>query len=406
LRLARLWRWSRLRAEEVLRSALASVSTLEAEAVPVAEACGRVLAEHVFAPLNLPPFTRATMDGYAVHAEDTRAPPVRLRLVEGRIGRMQAKRIATGEPLPEGADAVLRREFARVEGEHVLALREVEPGKDVSPEGEDVRRGERVLEAGTVLEPLHLGLLSGLGLKAVKVVRRPKVAIIVTGDEVVEAGERLEPGKVYDMNTAMLSAEIHACGAVPECYGIVGDDRERLKEVLLRASRETDLIVTTGGSSRGEKDFVPGVVEELGEVKAHFLAVKPGKPMAYGMINRRLVFALSGWAAAAWVTFQVFVKPVILKLGGRRWEPEAVEAVAEQSIPSRRGRRDFVRVRLSRRNGCYYASPLEVQRSSVLFTLARANALLEVPEEVERIEAGERVRVRLLRGAELADTIA
>ncbi|NOZ83100.1 MAG: molybdopterin molybdotransferase MoeA [Euryarchaeota archaeon] len=395
-----------MRAEEVLRSALSSVSALEAEVVKVSEACGRVLAQDVRSPIDLPPFTRATMDGYAVCAGDTKFAPVRLRLVEGRIGRGQAKRIATGEPLPEGADAVVRREFARAEGEHVVVLREVERWKDVSRRGEDVRRGERVLEAGTVLEPLHLGLLSGLGLREVRVVRIPRVGLIVTGDEVVEPGERLEHGKVYDMNTSMLSAEIRACGAEVVRYGIVGDERERLREVLLRASRETDLIVTTGGSSRGERDFVPEIVEELGEIKAHFLPVKPGKPMAYGVLNRRLVFALSGWAAAAWVTFEVFVKPVILKLGGRSWKPAMAEAVVEQSIPSKRGRRDFVRVRLSRRNGCYYAKPLEMQRSSVLFSLARAHALLEVPEEVERIEAGERVRVRLLRGAGFADTLA
>ncbi len=388
-----------MRAQEVLNSALESVRTLEAEAVPVRSAAGRVLAEDVHAPIDLPPFTRASMDGYALRAVDS-GRGARLRLVRGeRLEAGEAVPVATGDPLPQGADAVLRREHARVEGEHLVVLREVKPGRDVAYRGEDVRAGERVLSAGTVLEPLHLGLLSGFGLTHVRVVRRPRVALIVTGSEVVEPGERLERGRIYDMNTPTLSAEILRCGAQVLGYGIVGDEYRELKRVLVRASREADLVVTTGGSSRGERDLVPKILEEAGEKRAHFLAIKPGKPMAYGVLNGKLVFALSGWTAAAWVTFEVFVKPVIMKLGGMCYSPPVVEAVAEKTIRSRRGRRDFVRVVLSRRNGCCYAKPLEVQRSSVLLSLARAHGLVEVPEGVERVEAGARVQVRVLRNA-------
>jgi len=400
--------------EEVLKSALGTVNVLEGEETSTMDAMNRVLAGDVFSPVAIPQFNRATMDGYAVRGEDvsfaSRDNPVVLELVRMQnageiknyaLGRMQAVRVATGSPLSEGADAVARREITREEDGYIKLFKEVKPGKDISLIGEDIKKGSKVLSRGTVLKSFDLGILAGMGLSKVEVIRKPRVALIVTGDEVVEPGRELGPGEIYDMNTYTFYNEIIASGAKPVYFGIVKDEYGSLKKIILKAGKTADLVVTTGGSSRGEKDFIPKIIDEIGERMAHFIPMKPGKPMAFGIFDGKPIFALSGWTAAAWITFDIFVRPLIHKMGGRmksggRGEFR-IKARMEKTIRSKRGRYDFVRVTLAKNNGTYTACEVPCQRSSILTSIVRAHGIVDVPEEREMIPVGEIVEVRLLR---------
>ncbi len=400
--------------EEVLKSALGTVNVLEGEEISTIDAMNRVLAEDIFSPVAIPQFNRATMDGYAVRGEDTsfasRDNPAVLELVGMQnagevktyaLGHMQAVRVATGSPLPEGSDAVARREITGEENGYIKIFREVKPGKDVSLIGEDIKKGSKVLSRGTFLKSFDLGILAGMGLSKVKVIRKPRVALIVTGDEVVEPGKELKPGEIYDMNTYTFYNEIIASGAEPVYLGIVKDEYSTLKKVILQAGTMADLVITTGGSSRGEKDFIPKIIDDIGKRWAHFMPIKPGKPMAFGTFDGKPIFALSGWTAAAWVTFDIFVRPLIHKMGGRlksEGQRECrIKALLDKTIKSKIGRRDFVRVTLVKNNGSYIAHELPYQRSSILTSIVRAHGIVDISEERDKIPEGEVVEVKLLR---------
>ncbi len=389
---------------------------LEGEEVSLLEAAGRVLAEAIAAPVDLPPFDRAAMDGYAVRGEDTfgatEIAPLRLRLVgtsmpgrgfSGRVGPGEAARIMTGAPLPEGADAVLRAEDARLEeGEPahaMLACAPVPPRKHVSARGEDVRAGEALFPAGRRLRPQDVGLLSLLGIAGVRAVRRPRADIVVTGSEILPAGTPPEGHRIADANGPMLAALVARDGGIARARPIVPDDRAATRAAI--EACDGDVVLVSGGSSVGAEDHAPRVVAELGELVVHGVAMRPASPTGVGFLRGaggarpRPVFLLPGNPVSCLCAYDFFAGPVVRALGGlpRAWPYRAIEARLAQKIASAPGRVDYARVRVV--EGGREAVPLEVAGASRLSSAVRADGFVVVPRDLEGIEAGERVTVWL-----------
>ncbi len=383
------------------------------EEVTLSEALGRVLAEDVVSPVDIPPRPRAALDGYAVRSRDvlgaSTESPVSLRLVgEVRAGRPpdralspgEAVRIYTGAYLPEGADAVVPVEYSEELESSVEVYTQVPAWKNVARPGEDVKRGEVVLKAGTPLGPYEIGLLAELNVPRVAVRRRPRVAVACTGDEIVEVGGEVPLGKVPNSLRFMVEAMIRQEGGEPVYLGIVEDDPRELAEVVGRA-RDADLVVTTGGTSVGRADVVyRGVLESGGEILIHGVAAMPGRPALLARLpDGRPWIGLPGYPVAAAMDFRLFVAPVIWRMLGLRWTPlsPVVRGRLVRPIPSSPGVRHFARVRLSEgAGGVLLADPVGVSGSGILSSLVRADGLVEVPEDVEGFPEGSEVPVELL----------
>jgi putative molybdopterin biosynthesis protein len=391
-----------------------SPKPLGAEHVLISEAQSRILAENIVAPIDVPPFNRSTVDGYAVKASDTfnaeENQPIALRICgcinvgespSVAVKSGEAAEIATGAPVPKGADAVVMLEYAVRKDEKVLVSRSVSVGENVMEAGSDIREGSTVLKKGQILSSMEIGVLAALGLTEVKVYRRPRVAVISTGAEIVKPGEALRPGKVYDINMFTLSAAARECGGEPVEMGIFPDDKRQLKVAIERALKSADVIVTSGGVSIGPKDVIPQVLNELGEpgVVVCGMATKPGKPTTIAIINGKPVFSLPGHPTSALFMFHLLVRPVIALMAGKSMEaPLAVRAVAEARMFAARGRRTFVMVNLNRdKSGKWLASPVPLGLSGAITTLAKADGFIEIPESRQFIDAGEEVEVHLFK---------
>ncbi len=297
------------------------------EDVPIEEAAGRVLAEGVVAGFNVPPFNRSSMDGYAVKARDTTeasSKPVTLKLIgarhagevfDGVIGDGECIEIATGAPVPKGADAVVMVEYTRLAGDGVEIKREARVGDNIAPEGEDIKKGEAVVKAGEFLTPGRLGAVAALGFSRVKAYARPRVAIYSTGNEVVPQGKTLKPGQVYDINSYTLSAVVAANGCVPVRRGLVRDDPEAITDAVRDAAKH-DVAVFSGGSSVGVKDLFASVIEDLGRVHFHGLRVKPGKPTLFGEVGGTPVFGMPGYSTSCLNNAYVFLVPALRRMAG------------------------------------------------------------------------------------------
>ena len=373
------------------------------EALPVSRALGRVLAEDVTAPFDVPLADNSAVDGYAVRASDLVAGgQARLRVVADlpagaiyahTLGEREALRIMTGAPVPRGADTVVPQELSTCGGEWV-ELRPVEPGANVRARGEDVRAGAVVLRAGAVLRPQDLGLVASLGHGEVRVHRRPRVALLSTGDEVVEPGQPRRPGQIYDANRFSLGGMIQAAGAEPMDLGIVPDVRDRLRERLLDAAGVADVVLTSGGVSVGDYDHVKGVLEEIGSIDFWQVAMQPGRPFAVGRIARTPFFGLPGNPVASLLCFHLFVRPALWKLGGRaHLDPECVTATAVEPMRKKAGRREFKRGVLRFTDRGYEVSTTGPQGSGILSSMVAANCLIILEEDRGDVGAGERVLV-------------
>jgi putative molybdopterin biosynthesis protein len=390
------------------------VEPLGVEAVPLLRASGRVLAENVVARLDVPCFDRSTVDGYAVRAEDTfeadENRPVRLRVSGvagvGRLPRAVVKvgcavETVTGAPIPEGADAVVMLEDTERDGAVVLVRSAVVGGENVMRAGSDVRRGETVLRKGAVLGSGEVGVLAAVGLSRVKVFAAPRVAVFSTGGEVVKPGGRLSAGKVYDTNAYSLSAAVNECGGRPVFLGVLPDRADKIERTLRRALACADVVVTSGGVSVGPKDLMPAVLGSFGKpgVVVCGVAIKPGKPVTVAVVGRKPVFSLPGHPASALLVFRLLVEPVLRGMGGRKAaESLVVKALAGVRMFSARGRRTFVMVRLKRdRQKGLVAEPFGSGLSGAITTLAGADGFVEIGENVQFVDAGEEVSVRLLR---------
>ncbi len=392
---------------EALERVLAGVAVLGAESVPLGEALGRVLAEPVVAGREIPPWDNSSMDGYALRAADTETAspehPVALAVVgEVAAGRVaarqiepgQAYRILTGAPLPPGSDAVVPQEEVRRDGGHVSLWRAVHRGAYVRPRGEDIRSGDRILEAGSVLRPAALGVLAALGHGRANVYRRPTVAVLSTGDELVAPETPLGPGQIPDSNTYTLCGLAVEAGAVPLSLGIAPDRREELVE-RFRRGLEANVLVSSAGVSVGDRDFVREAVEALGACLDFWkVNMRPGKPLTFGRFGGRagecLFFGLPGNPVSSMVTFELFVRPVLRRLGGHRilGRPR-VRARALEPIDNPGSRPGYLRVRLESRNGRLGARPTGEQGSAILRSMLLADGLAVVPGDTQIPEGGE-----------------
>ncbi|HWQ28837.1 MAG TPA: gephyrin-like molybdotransferase Glp [Dehalococcoidia bacterium] len=411
--------------EEALERILSYVDRLDAEERPALDALGQALAEDVRADFDIPPYDNTAMDGYAVRAEDTRgaspAHPVSLRVVgelaagyvfEGELPPGGAIRIMTGAPMPRGADAVVPFEetdepeghafgkFAKAR-EVVGILKEAKPGANVRRAGEDVARGQVILRAGQTLHAAQVGVLASLGRATVRVVRRPVIAILSTGDEIVEPGQPLRPGQIYDANAYSIAAMTIECGAIPRLLGIARDTVDDLTGKV-REGLAADMLVTSAGVSRGDYDVVKDVLAREGEVDFWTVRMKPGKPLAFGAFRapdgRRVPhIGLPGNPVSSMVSFELFGRPAIFKMMGRTgWERPRVRAIAEERIVNTDGRRVFARVIVTRKDGRFHAALTGPQGSGILTSMAFANGLAVVPEDVPEVRPGDEVDVILL----------
>jgi molybdopterin molybdotransferase len=393
---------------------LGAAKSLPSESVPLDRALGRTLARDVRAREDIPPFTKATMDGYAVRAADTRPAgngighevelEVLADLPAGRlslkaVGRGQAVRIMTGAPLPAGADAVVMVEDTESHGPSVKARREVKPGDNIGLAGEDLKKGEIALERGTLIGPAESGMLAAAGWARVAVTRRPKLAVIATGDEIVEPGEPKRPGQIRNSNGTALTAMAAEAGAETAYLGIARDRKASLAAKLARA-RHADVLVLSGGVSVGDYDLVKDGLEASG-VRPVFwkVRIKPGKPVFFGVRGRQLVFGLPGNPTSSMVTFLLFVRPAIDRLLGRAATgPESATAVLDETIVVKPGRTQFLRGSFVSRGPVLKVAPYEDQRSGVLRSMVKGRVLIVVPADASRLEAGREVEILLMDG--------
>ncbi len=402
-----------LSAAEAQSTILDATPVMGPETAATRDALGRVLAEAVVSGRQLPPADNSAMDGYALRSGDLAGAgprrPVTLRVAFEvaaggdaalELGPGQAARVFTGAPLPPGADAVVRQEDTEREGEVVPVRVEAPPGENVREAGEDVRRGERVLEPGERLGPAQLGMLASLGRSVVAVHQRARVAILSGGDELVEPDGDVAGGRIVSSNSYSLAAQCREIGAEPIYLGIARDTADDL-ERHFRAGLTADVLVSSAGVSVGDRDFVRAVLEKLGCTLLFWgVEIKPGYPLAFGRFDGErgpLVFGLPGNPVSAMVTFEQFVRPALLKMmGHRRWFRPLLRARLAESLGKKPGRLHFVRVALERRDGEVLARATGSQGSGVLRSMTRAQGLLIFPAEASKLNEGDTATIQVL----------
>ncbi|MDX6749037.1 molybdopterin molybdotransferase MoeA [Geminicoccaceae bacterium 1502E] len=399
-----------------------ALARLRAVVAPVAgtgeaaleEAAGRILAVPLVSARDVPAFANVAMDGFAFAGADLAAGgPTRLRLVEGRaaaghpfagtVPRGCALRVLTGAMVPDGCDTVVMEEQARVEDAHVLLPEGVRPGINCRPAGEDIAKGKRLFEAGLRLEPRHLGVAAELGLARLPVYERLKVALLSSGDELVEPGADLPPGRVYDANRPILRALLARLPVEVSDLGVLPDDAASVRRALLDASRSHHVIVSSGGASRGDEDHMARTVQQEGKLHFWRIAMKPGRPLSLGQLGSATFVGLPGNPVASTVCFLRFARPVILALGGAAWrEPWAFPVRADFTLRKKPGRAEMLRAALERREDGLWARRIMREGSGVLTSLTDGDGLVEVGPMVERVDPGD--TVPFLSFAELGAT--
>lgn len=385
------------------------------EEIPLLEAYSRVLAEDAVSSLDIPPFNRSTVDGFAVQAEDTYGAeenqPVKLtvcgnvpigELPKVVVAKGEAAEIVTGAPVPEGADAVVMvEETHRQDGGELLVYGSVTKNENVQKKGSDIKNGETILKSGQTLGSREIGVLAALGKSKIHVYKVPTVAVLSTGGEVTEPGQTLPPGKIYDINAYSLCTAVRESGGKPVFAGVVPDEKEPLREALERALASADMVLTSGGVSVGSKDLVPATVGSLGAPGLVFsgIALKPGKPVTLGLVGKKAVFSFPGNPTSALLTFHLLARPVIQAMAGKTaGEGSWVKAFAGKRMFSAKGRRTFVTVKLNRDElKRLVAEPVETGASGAITTLAKADGFVEIPENQQFVDVDEEVTVWLFK---------
>jgi molybdopterin molybdotransferase len=399
--------------EEARSIILGSIRPLGAERVPLREALGRVLQEEVTAARPIPPLDNSAMDGFALRAADVAALPASLKVVEEipagrrsgrRLGPGEAARILTGAPIPEGADAVVMQEETEREGDALRVRCAVQRGDHIRRAGSDVVPGQVVARQGTLLRPAHLGMLAALGRASVRVTCRPRVAILATGDEIVEPDQLGDDGRIASSNSYTLQAAVAGAGGEPVYLGIAPDRPEVIREYLERASG-CDAVISTGGVSVGDRDYIKGVLAQLGgHMRLWRVRMKPGAPLAFAVLGDTPVFGLPGNPVSSLVSFEQFVRPALLRMQRhtRIYRPVEPAVLAE---PYRKppGRMHFARVTLEERGGRLRAHLTGDQSSGVLFSLVAADGLAIIAAQVTDLPAGSEVPVQLLHREDLRE---
>jgi molybdopterin molybdotransferase len=396
--------------EEALDQILSHIQPLGFEKVSLLEALGRVIAEDIYADRDIPPLDNSGMDGYAVRSEDLQNAssdhPVRLEVIEDlpagflskkKVQKGQAIRIMTGAPIPKGADTVVPVEDTEQDDQFVLIHTILPRDENIRKAGEDVKKGERVISRGDLIRPSEVGMLASVRRSFVSVFQRPLVAILCTGEELVDVDGNMDEVKIVSSNSYTLAAQVKDCGAIPIQLGIARDRKQEIEDRLRHGIR-ADVLIASAGVSVGDYDFVKDALKDLGmEMIFWKVAMKPGKPLAFGKIQGKPVFGLPGNPVSSMVSFEQFVRPSLLKMMGHRqlFRP-VIEAVLKEDIQKKPGRRHFIRASVSFERDHYAVRVTGAQGSGILRSMVRANGLIVIPEDREKVKAGEVVKVQLL----------
>jgi len=419
--------------EQALEKILAHVEVLEGEQSPILGCLGQVLVEDVYSSIDVPPLDNAAMDGYALRSRDTRGAsrqsPRFLRVIgmvaagsisERALEPGTAIRIMTGAPIPKGADSVVRFEdtdevlrrgssIGQQLPAEIGIFCDAEAGLNIRRAGEDITKGSIVLTKGVVIRPSEVGVLASLGRSTVMVIRRPVVAILATGDELVDINQPLPLGKIYDSNTYSVAALVMRYGGIPRILGIALDSEDSVV-ARLHQGLDADMLITTGGVSAGDYDVVKDVLVKQGKIAFWSVRMKPGKPLAFGTIRgvskagiaRNIPhLGLPGNPVSSMITFELFVRPAILKMMGKKnLAKPTIEAVIEDPIVNNDGRRILARAVVEKRGSQYFARLTGPQGSGILTSMTLANGLVIIPEDKERVKAGDVVQIMMLDWSE------
>ena len=396
--------------EDALHKILDVFVPLGQEKVNILNSLGRVIGEDIYAARNIPPKNNSAMDGYALRWEDTRGAsrekPVVLNVIENlpagaipqkAVGKGESSRIMTGAPVPDGADAVVRVEDTAKQERKVKIFAEAEEGQDIRFAGEDIKDGELVIPRGHIIRPAETGMLASLGRSSISAYQRAVVAVVATGDELVDIDEHPSPWQIVSSNSYSLAAQIIDCGGIPLQIGIAKDTREDLVSKF-KAALRADIIVSFGGVSVGDYDLVKDVMKEVGN-KMQFwrVAMRPGRPLAFGSMGGVPLFGLPGNPVSSMIAFEQFVRPSILKMmGHKNLFRRTVKATVREDIIKKKGARHFIRARVDYKNGNYTVTSTGNQGSGILKSMVRANGLIILPENTTSVKKGEEVAVQLL----------
>jgi len=374
------------------------------EEIPIGEAHKRVLAEDVMAFHDSPPFDKSAMDGFALIAEDTfgasNSAPKQLRIVDAigagdfsskTVNQNEAIVIATGAPIPDGANAVLMKEYTTTEGDDLTIYSQVTPGENVSPKSEDIKKGQKILDKNTFIRYQELGLIASAGYDTVKVFKKPRVKLIITGNELVEpTKEEIDKAKIINSNQFTIKAMVEDSGA--ECDIVhAGDTFDEVKKAVLEASEDYDVIMTTGGTAISKGDVVLDVVDDLGEILFHGVAIRPGKPAGAGIVNGKMIFTLSGQPVAAMSQFDMFARKYLFEMQGRSFDFHIVKRTSQLKIPSQLGRTDFIRAVTDD----VYAKHVLNRGSGIIRSMVEANSYIIIDENDEGYQKDDIVDVVL-----------
>jgi molybdopterin molybdotransferase len=396
--------------EKALKTILVNFRPLGLEKINILEARKRVIGEDIFAPHNIPSADNSAMDGYAVRHIDTKGAtqdkPLQLKIIEDipagkvalkKIKKGEAARIMTGAVIPEGADSVIRQEDTKKNGKTVVIYTSAEKGTNIRFAGEDVQKGELVVNKGSALRPADIGMLAALGKAFISVYQKPRVAIMSTGDELVDIETDPPLGKIINSNSYSLAAQVLECGGIPIMLGISKDKKIDLQKKF-KTALHADVIISSGGVSVGDFDFVKNVMGEIGNAM-HFwqVAMRPGKPLAFGTIEGIPLFGLPGNPVSAMVSFEQFVRPSLLKMQGhKKIFRQTAKAVCDQEVQKSAGFKHFIRAVVKKEKDQYIASTTGAQGSGILKSMVIANALIVMGENETRIKKGSQVTIQLL----------
>ena len=376
--------------------------TTEIEEISIYDAHKRVLAEDIIAFHDSPPFDKSAMDGFALIAENTfgasNSAPKQLKVIDAigagdfsskKVNENEAIVIATGAPIPDGANAVLMKEYTTTDGDDLTIYSQVTPGENVSPKSEDIEKGQKILDKNTFIRYQELGLIASAGYDKVKVFKKPRVKIIITGNELVEpTKEEIDKAKIINSNQFTIKAMVEDSGAICD-IAHAGDTFDEVKEAVLEASKDYDVIMTTGGTAISKGDVVLDVVDELGEILFHGVAIRPGKPAGAGIINGKMVFTLSGQPVAAMSQFDMFARKYLFEMQGRSFEFHVTKRTSQLKIPSQLGRTDFIRAV----SDDEHAKHVLNRGSGIIRSMVEANSYIIIDENDEGYQKDDLVDV-------------
>ena len=374
----------------------------DVEEISIYDAHKRVLAEDIIAFHDSPPFDKSAMDGFAVIAENTfgasQSLPKEFKIIDTigagdfsdkTVGENEAIVIATGAPIPDGANAVIMKEYTTTDGDDLTIYSQVTPGENISPKSEDIKKGEKILDKNTFIRYQELGLIASAGYDEVKVFKKPRVKVIITGNELVEpTKEEIDKAKIINSNQFTIKAMIEDSGAIAE-IGHAGDTFDEVKEAILEASRDFDVIMTTGGTAISKGDVVLDVVDDIGEILFHGVAMRPGKPAGAGIVNGKMIFTFSGQPVAAMGQFDVFARKFLFEMQGRSFDFHIVERESQLKVPSQLGRTDFIRAV----SDDEYAKHVLNRGSGIIRSMVEANSYIIINENDEGYQKGDIVDV-------------